>query len=88
MIVTFQRLISIFFFILRKFIWFIQYIGIIVLVDFQASRLPVFAGQGEGSFNHALVVYIVCLTAGVVLIVLCTLCMFLIFMNAAYKVCV
>ena len=74
------------FFNVRKFTSFIHYIGIIVLVDVQASRLPVLAGQGEESFNHALLVFTLCLSAGVVLIVLCTLCMFLILMNAAYKV--
>ena len=55
-------------------------------MDIQASRLPVLAGEGEDILDHALVVYIVCLTVGVILMVLSILCMFLILMNAAYKV--
>jgi hypothetical protein len=61
-------------------------IGFIVLVDIKASRLPVLAGQGEESFNHAILVYTSCLFAGVILVVLGTLSIFLVLMNAAYKV--
>ena len=56
------------------------------MLDYLVSRFSVLACQGKESFDHALVVYIACLTAGVVLVVFGTLCMFLVLMNAAYKV--
>ena len=65
---------------------YLQFIGMIVLVDFKASRLPMLATQEESSFDRALLVYTLCVIAGVVLMVLGTLCIFLVLMNAAYKV--
>ena len=65
---------------------YLQFIGMIVLVDFKASRLPMLATQEESSFGRALLVYTLCVIAGVVLMVLGTLCIFLVLMNAAYKV--
>ncbi|XP_028408178.1 multidrug resistance-associated protein 4-like isoform X2 [Dendronephthya gigantea] len=60
--------------------------GLIVLVDISASRLPTIAGEGGENFNHALLIYVLYLIAGVVLVVLGTLFIFLVLMNAAYKV--
>ena len=57
-----------------------------VLVDFKASRLPETVMKGEGTFHDALLVYTLCLIATLLLIVLGTLFMFLILLNAAYKV--
>lgn len=71
---------------LEIFVFSIHDIGIIVLVDFQASRLQALANEGEKNFNHALVMYTLYVTAGVVLMILSTLCMFFILINAAYKV--
>ena len=65
---------------------YLQFIGMIVLVDFKASRLPMLATQEESSFDRALLVYTLCVISGVVLMVLGTLCIFLVLMNAAYKV--
>ena len=56
------------------------------MVDIKASRLPALAGQGEETFNNALLTYGLCILAGVVLVVLGTLFLFLVLMNAAYKV--
>ena len=55
-------------------------------MDIKASRLPVLAGQGKETFNLALRVYILSTVAGVALVVLGTLSVFLVLMNAAYKV--
>ncbi|XP_028391901.1 multidrug resistance-associated protein 4-like [Dendronephthya gigantea] len=60
--------------------------GLIVLVDFNASRLPKLAENGEKSFNYALMLYTLYLVAGVMLVVLGTLFIFLVLMNASYKV--
>ena len=57
-----------------------------MLVDIKASRLPALAAEGEASFKRALLMYAVCLAVGVVLLILGTLCNFLVLMNAAYKV--
>ena len=57
-----------------------------VLVDFKTSRLPKEAVEGWSSFHHALLVYILCIIAALLLLFLSSVSMFLVLMNAAYKV--
>ena len=61
-------------------------LGMTVLVDYEASRLPQNAAEGSSTFHFALLVYILCIIAALILLVLGSLSMFLVLMNAAYKV--
>ena len=58
-----------------------------VVVDFKASRLPEAVNPKTGFVSeHTFVVYALCLVAALLLLVVGTLSMFLVLMNAAYKV--
>ena len=61
-------------------------IGLIVWVDIIASRLPNSAGEGHERFEHKFHLYIIYVVVAVLLTVVGVLCIFLLFINAAYKV--
>jgi hypothetical protein len=61
-------------------------VGLIVWVDIIASRLPKLAGEGNDRLKHEFHLYIIYLVVAVLLASVGTLCIFLLFINAAYKV--
>ena len=56
------------------------------MVDLNASSMHESAVLGESISKHAVLVYTICLVFALLLTILSTLSIFLILMNAAYKV--
>jgi hypothetical protein len=66
----------------------VLFTGLKVLVDIISSQLQNLANDGNEKFERGFHLYAIYLAAVVLLIIIGSLCIFLVFMNAAYKVCI